>query len=213
MASYMVLYGGTILNPAILSPFIPLHDISGQVVRFRLLGVDSVFVHTLLNDWIWYCILCILYLYLCVYLCKFDIVIEVLIPFLCTQTVDWLILKLWKTNGDEQVTQSEPWIAWSLIIQFLSPTLQRNRAGSLPLLPPLFRGWTGVASDSFTSHIVVSLVTLLLGTWIKCVTVTVNFGTKIYHKTCLCIYMQTRPNQNFILYISVCTVLDVDDKW
>ena len=99
--------------------------------RWCDLGVDSVFVTTLLTDFL-------------------------------LHTVDWLNLILSKTNGGGEQVTSEPCIAWSLIIQFLSPA--RDRAGRIALLPPLFHRLTAVATrllvTCVTSDTVVWLVSL-----------------------------------------------------
>ena len=83
------------------------------------------------------------------YLCEFDIVIEVLILFLWTHTVDWLNLILLKTNGEEQVTL-ELCLAWSLIIQFLSPASKEQQSWQAASSSPSFSridNLTGVATS------------------------------------------------------------------
>ena len=95
--------------------------------RWCDLGVDSVFVTTLLTDF-------------------------------SLHTVDWLNLILSKTNGGGEQVTSEPCIAWSLIIQFLSRA--RDRAGRIALLPPLFP-WIDSCCDSSASDLCTTVVWLV----------------------------------------------------
>ena len=117
--------------------------------RWCDLGVDSVFVTTLLTD------------FFCGHTVDWFDRIHWYTDF-SLHTVDWLNLILSKTNGGGEQVTSEPCIAWSLIIQFLSPA--RDRAGRIALLPPLFHGLTAVATrllvDLSTLDTVVWLVSL-----------------------------------------------------
>ena len=130
--------------------------------RWCDLGVDSVFVTTLLTDFL-------------------------------LHTVDWLNLILSKTNGGGEQVTSEPCIAWSLIIQFLSPA--RDRAGRIALLPPLFHGLTAVATRLLLTCVPRTLLCDLSPrvtvTRIKGVTVTWNSGLKTNQKN----YARARSRQ------------------
>ena len=126
----------------------------------------------------------------------------------CTHTaVDWLNLILLKTNGEGEQVTFELCIAWSLIIHFLSPA--RNRAGRLPLLPPLFQRIDRCCDFStydwhfcVTCLILTSLCDLSLhvtATWFKGVTAAGNSGIKINHPTFhrSLIRVRNQPNKIF----------------
>ena len=122
--------------------------------RWCDLGVDSVFVTTLLTDF-------------------------------SLHTVDWLNLILSKTNGGGEQVTSEPCIAWSLIIQFLSPA--RDRAGRIALLPNLFHGLTAVA----TRLLLTCVPRTLLCDSSPCVTVTRIKGVTVY----LELWLKNQPEE------------------